>query len=461
MRPVRLRHFGLFIIFASILFASCPISVSAQTTIDHLFVTEGRPLETVDGVHGKEWSVTEKNCLELGKTFYFAFDGVSIDSDCNLYAVIIDPNGTEYTSTKRSIFIDPDSLLGELLPIDYNMEIVKEYWEEGEGLDVHGYHWRKFSTYMPSGLYTGTLYVGDQQKSVSWYMVDTPIEIWSGPKDVSVKVNESATFYVDASGSNLTYQWYYNDRNSTLGGYEIKGADGPSYTISNVDASLDGMYFYCAVSNYSDTEKYDVITKQTTPARLTVNRLDPLVSAVESREIYDGKSHMARILVTGPDDYTIYYSTSVKLNQFNYTTGSTLCPSRTDVGTTTVYYYVHDNRYDYKDYAGTTNITILDSTVSAGSSQPATQPAAKKEETAVKKPELSQKGHLTYAKSPKKGVIKLKWKKISKITGYQFFVSKDKSFTSHTLKKTYKKKVTSVVIRKWPSKKIFYMKMRP
>lgn len=459
----RKRIFHIFMLVLIGLFVTCPRHIYAQISIDRLLVSSDKPTDTVDGSNGKAWSVTESSYVLLGDTFYIGFDGIVIDSDCRIYMVITDSEGTEYESSGCSFKYDPEGLSAAFGLANDNIETFFGDRTENGALTVYGYHFTEISTTGPSGIYTGTLYVGDQQKSCSWYMVDTPIEIRSNPADVTVQTKDSATFYVEASGSNLSYQWFYNEQNSSVGGTKIKGADGPTYTVTNADSSLDGKYFYCVVSNYSNTEKYDIVTKHTSAARLTVNQLDPLVSAVESRTSYDGKSHSARVQVTGPDDYTIYYSTSSRLNQYNYMNGTTTVPSRTDVGTTTVYYYVHDNQDIYKDYAGTTYITILEDDSPPKDQEPAQQSSKQQEKkkTTARKPDINKKGYLISARSPKKGVLKLKWKKINKITGYQFFVSTDKSFASHTLKKEYKQKLTRVVIKKWPSKKIYYVKMRP
>ncbi len=74
----------------------------------------------------------------------------------------------------------------------------------------------------------------------------------------------------------------------------------------------------------------------------------------------DGSSHTITLNVTKPTSgITIYYSTSTSLTSSNYTSGSTTKPSRSDVGTTTVYWYVHSTNGNYADKNGSNTIDIL------------------------------------------------------------------------------------------------------
>jgi len=78
----------------------------------------------------------------------------------------------------------------------------------------------------------------------------------------------------------------------------------------------------------------------------------------------DGASHTITLNVTKPTSgITIYYSTSTSLTSSNYTSGSTTKPSRSDVGTTTVYWYVHSTNGNYADKNGSNTITIKERTV--------------------------------------------------------------------------------------------------
>ena len=66
--------------------------------------------------------------------------------------------------------------------------------------------------------------------------------------NATVKVGETATFTIAASGDNLTYQWKIN-RNDGNGWVNIAGATATSYTTSTVNISCNGFKYKCVVSN--------------------------------------------------------------------------------------------------------------------------------------------------------------------------------------------------------------------
>ncbi len=79
---------------------------------------------------------------------------------------------------------------------------------------------------------------------------------------------------------------------------------------------------------------------------------DMTVNATGSVTVYDGTLHTISLEVIGPEDYTIYYSTS-SLTSSNYLAkGSETMPSRKVAGSTLVYYYVVDNDGNYNDCSG-------------------------------------------------------------------------------------------------------------
>lgn len=74
---------------------------------------------------------------------------------------------------------------------------------------------------------------------------------------------------------------------------------------------------------------------------------------------------------------------------------------------------------------------------------------------------LRKKGRLKKVSSPKKRTIKIKWKKMKGITGYQIYVSRKKDFSRKTIQRYLKKKKSSATLSFLKSKKIYYVKMRP
>ncbi len=74
-----------------------------------------------------------------------------------------------------------------------------------------------------------------------------PPVITKQPKDVGIQSGQTATFRVTASGSNLSYQWYY--RKSETGAWN-KCSDGASATLSvEAKAYRDGYQYRCKVTN--------------------------------------------------------------------------------------------------------------------------------------------------------------------------------------------------------------------
>ena len=97
----------------------------------------------------------------------------------------------------------------------------------------------------------------------------TAPSITTQPGNATVKVGETATFTIAASGDNLTYQWQI-DRNDGKGWVNIDGATATSYTTSTVDISCNGFKYQCVVSNSAGTDTSNTavltVTENTTPA---------------------------------------------------------------------------------------------------------------------------------------------------------------------------------------------------
>ena len=108
----------------------------------------------------------------------------------------------------------------------------------------------------------------------------TAPSITTQPGNATVKVGETATFTIAASGDNLTYQWKIN-RNDGNGWVNITGANAVSYTTSTVNISCNGFKYQCVVSNSAGT-----VTSNTAVLTVTENIIpdpDPV-----DYEILDG-----------------------------------------------------------------------------------------------------------------------------------------------------------------------------
>lgn len=99
--------------------------------------------------------------------------------------------------------------------------------------------------------------------------VVTAPSITTQPGDATVKVGETATFTIAASGTDLTYLWQI-DRNDGNGWVNIDGATAAIYTTSTVDISCNGFKYQCVVSNSAGTDISNTavltVTENTTPA---------------------------------------------------------------------------------------------------------------------------------------------------------------------------------------------------
>ena len=86
------------------------------------------------------------------------------------------------------------------------------------------------------------------------------------------------------------------------------------------------------------------------------------VSSSDYSGVYDGEEHTITLNVTKPSSgTTIYYSTSTSLRSSNYdTSGSIEKPSRSEIGITTVYWYIKSNDTKYADKRGRNKIIIND-----------------------------------------------------------------------------------------------------
>ena len=108
----------------------------------------------------------------------------------------------------------------------------------------------------------------------------TAPSITTQPGNATVKVGETATFTLAASGTALTYQWQI-DRNDGNGWVNIAGANEASYTTSTVNISCSGLKYQCVVSNSAGT-----VTSNTAVLTVTENTIpDP---APVDYEILDG-----------------------------------------------------------------------------------------------------------------------------------------------------------------------------
>ena len=110
--------------------------------------------------------------------------------------------------------------------------------------------------------------------------------ITESPTDQTVNVGQSATFFVVAVGSQLTYQWRRD-------GVAISGETNASFTVSNVSLADNGAVFTAVVSNAAGS-------LTSTPATLGVSANAPvIVVQPAAQSVVEGESATFQVTATG------------------------------------------------------------------------------------------------------------------------------------------------------------------
>ena len=117
----------------------------------------------------------------------------------------------------------------------------------------------------PSNTYTftnvtnnHTIVVSFKAKDVVPPVVEKP-KIITQPQPASVKAGETATFTVNATGTDLKYQWQVN-KNDNAGFVNIDGATSESYKFNVASAEFNGYQYQCVVSNQSGSVTSNPVT---------------------------------------------------------------------------------------------------------------------------------------------------------------------------------------------------------
>ncbi|MEI3046677.1 MAG: immunoglobulin domain-containing protein [Roseburia inulinivorans] len=103
-----------------------------------------------------------------------------------------------------------------------------------------------------------TIVVSFKAKDVVPPVVEKP-KIITQPQPASVKAGETATFTVNATGTDLKYQWQVN-KNDNAGFVNIDGATSESYKFNVASAEFNGYQYQCVVSNQSGSDTSDPVT---------------------------------------------------------------------------------------------------------------------------------------------------------------------------------------------------------
>lgn len=307
MKRMRIVHLQRIIVVAifCMLCISCK-QVEAKLNTGVIKVTSQKfPSATMVG-DTMTWAMFEEEYIPLGREIYLCWDDIGLDvrEKTNLTVTITDPNGKKWDDLSWEIYNHhdydstfpivgwhyikgPGHFLNGVMPeyngpfSDFNIDTV----QEEIGVTFVGYAAITLSETDPTGLYTGTVQVGDEKLTKSWYVTDKPIDIRSHLLDQRVYAGNPATFTASVAGSHLNYQWFYNTADSYEGGTAIEGATDVSYTIDKVTSENNGRYYYCQISNYSADDTYGMVTKYTTRALLTVENKPVATTASETGKV--------------------------------------------------------------------------------------------------------------------------------------------------------------------------------
>ena len=198
------------------------------------------------------------------------------------------------------------------------------------------------------------------------------------PADKEVDVGGSATLSVTVSGGvSLTYQWYSNSTNSTVGASSIAGATSQSYSVPTAEEGTT--YYYCIVTNTDNTKTGEkTATAVSNIVSVTVNSLTDAAAPViieqpQSQSVTIGQPVKLLIVATGSGtlSYQWYSNTEPSTEngvEIQSTSGSAISTTgaaiqlSTNTPGTTYYYCIVTNTDNTK--TGTKTATTVSDIVS-------------------------------------------------------------------------------------------------
>ncbi|MEZ4856809.1 MAG: LamG-like jellyroll fold domain-containing protein [Gelidibacter sp.] len=150
------------------------------------------------------------------------------------------------------------------------------------------------------------------------------IEITNNPIDASVCAGSNATFSVNATGTGLSYQWYYN-------GNPMSGEINETLNLTNVSVTNAGNYNVVVSGDYCSAVS-------STTAVLTVTE-QPIVTINYTQAAYCPSDSAQTVILTGSNTAGGTYASTPAGLAINTNTG-TITPSSSAAGTYTVTYTV-------------------------------------------------------------------------------------------------------------------------
>ena len=221
------------------------------------------------------------------------------------------------------------------------------------------------------GLDAGTWYIwvkdaagNTQSKAITVSKAEMTVtsENYTGAYDGNSHTITGPTATTPSSGTKVYYSTTTELTSSNYKNTSVASTTKPTRT----DAGTTTVYWYVESNNGNYNDKSGSNT-------ITISASETLMSYTSSdyNEAYDGNSHSITLNVTTPTGCTLYYSTTKALtgesssDSYYETAGTTTKPTRTTVGTTTVYWYIKSSSPNYADKAGSNKIIITQATVEA------------------------------------------------------------------------------------------------
>ena len=237
-------------------------------------VTEGSNivpivLEAATGYYFKDEDISKLNSASV-KVTKLVDDGSRIQIECtpnnNIFISLLAFEKPDTTHTITATVEGENGTIFPSGPVSVNKGDDKKFTiTPSEGYVIASLKVDGTEVENPSNTYTftnvtsnHTIDVSFKEQAVVPPAVEAP-SITKQPQPVSVKVGETATFTVEAAGTDLSYQWRVN-KNDNAGFVDIVGANSESYTLNAVSKDCNGYQYQCVVSNAGDSVISDTVT---------------------------------------------------------------------------------------------------------------------------------------------------------------------------------------------------------
>ena len=146
---------------------------------------------------------------------------------------------------------------------------------------------KEFGIYTMYSVSSKYLYVDPDVKIVC-------LSVTAQPKSQTVAAGKTATFSVEASGQDLTYQWYVQKKGSTAWS-KVSGGASPKLTVKTA-ASMDGNKYRCQVTGAGRDE---TVTVTSQAAKLTVIAKPKITTQPKGVTVKEGKTAVFKVKATG------------------------------------------------------------------------------------------------------------------------------------------------------------------